>query len=71
MHDLAEGALPNIQSRRSPSPPHTPPLACRSGNYEVVASNHTLVLNWNSQTVPLLRQIAINKMERAPGIYQG
>ena len=43
----------------------------RSGNYPVVASNHTLVLNWNKQTVPLLRQIAINKMERSPGIYQG
>lgn len=43
----------------------------RSGNYPVVASNHTLVLNWNKQTVPLLRQIAINKLERSPGIYQG
>lgn len=43
----------------------------RSGNYPVVASNHTLVLNWNSQTVPLLRQIAINKIERANHTYDG
>ncbi|KAK9797373.1 hypothetical protein WJX73_006662 [Symbiochloris irregularis] len=43
----------------------------RSGNYPVVAQNHTLVLNWNSQTVPLLRQIAINKVERANRTYDG
>ena len=43
----------------------------RSGNYAVVAANHTLILNWNDQTVPLLRQIAINRKERADGTYDG
>lgn len=43
----------------------------RSGNYPVIATNHTLVLNWNSQTVPLLRQIAINKVERNNATYDG
>jgi hypothetical protein len=37
----------------------------------VVAANHTLVLNWNAQTVPLLRQIAINRAERGEGVYSG
>jgi len=40
-------------------------------NYQVVAANHTLVLNWNAQTVPLLRQIAINRAERGEGVYSG
>ena len=35
----------------------------RKGNYPVVATNHTLIMGWNSQTVPLLRQIAINNRE--------
>lgn len=43
----------------------------RSGNYSVVAANHTLILNWNDQTVPLLRQIAISRVERADDIYDG
>ena len=43
----------------------------RSGNYSVMAANHTLILNWNDQTVPLLRQIAINRTERADNIYDG
>ena len=43
----------------------------RSGNYPVITTNHTLVLNWNSQTVPLLRQIAINKVERNNSTYDG
>ena len=43
----------------------------RSGNYSVVAANHTLILNWNDQTVPLLRQIAINRTERADDTYDG
>lgn len=43
----------------------------RGGNYGVVASNHTLILNWNDQTVPLLRQIAINRRERADDTYDG
>ncbi|KAL0047458.1 hypothetical protein WJX82_003858 [Trebouxia sp. C0006] len=46
-------------------------LAIRKGNYPVVATNHTLILNWNSQTVPLLRQIAINKKEQAGAAYAG
>ncbi|KAA6419289.1 MAG: hypothetical protein FRX49_10813 [Trebouxia sp. A1-2] len=46
-------------------------LAIRKGNYPVVATNHTLILNWNSQTVPLLRQIAINKKEQAGPAYAG
>ena len=37
----------------------------------MVAANHTLVLNWNAQTVPLLRQIAINRTERGEGAYSG
>ena len=37
----------------------------------MVAANHTLVLNWNAQTVPLLRQIAINRAERGEGVYSG
>ena len=45
--------------------------AIRKGNYPVVATNHTLILNWNSQTVPLLRQIAINKKEQAGPAYAG
>lgn len=43
----------------------------RSGNYSVVAANHTLILNWNDQTVPLMRQIAINRAERADNTYEG
>ncbi len=43
----------------------------RGGNYGVVAANHTLILNWNDQTVPLLRQIAINRTERGEGVYSG
>ena len=43
----------------------------RKGNYPVVATNHTLILNWNSQTVPLLRQIAINKKEQGGPAYAG
>lgn len=43
----------------------------RSGNYGVVAANHTLILNWNDQTVPLLRQIALNRTERADDTYDG
>lgn len=37
----------------------------------MVATNHTLILNWNSQTVPLLRQIAINKKEQGGPAYAG
>lgn len=43
----------------------------RGGNYGVVAANHTLILGWNDQTVPLLRQIALNRTERADDTYDG
>lgn len=43
----------------------------KKGNYDVVAANHTLVLGWNSQGISLLRQIAINKLERPNGAYDG
>ena len=49
----------------------TPVQAIRKGNYPVVVNNHTLILNWNSQTVPLLRQIAINKAEQGGNAYAG
>ena len=50
---------------------HQAHLWGRRSNYQVVAANHTLVLNWNAQTVPLLRQIAINRTERGEGAYSG
>ena len=43
----------------------------KKGNYDVVAANHTLILGWNSQGISLLRQIAINKLERPNGSYDG
>ena len=42
-----------------------------SGNHPVVATNHTLILNWNRETVPLLRQIAIAKSERGASTFTG
>ena len=36
----------------------------RKGNYPVVADNHTLILNWNAYTLPLLRQISVSRQER-------
>lgn len=42
-----------------------------SGNHPVVATNHTLILNWNSETVPLLRQIAIARLERDRNTFSG
>lgn len=33
--------------------------AIRSGNYPVMDKEHILVLNWNRQTIPLLRQLAL------------
>ena len=35
--------------------------AVKSGNYAILAQEHTLVLGWNSAAVPLLRQIALAK----------
>ena len=39
--------------------------AIRSGNYPVLASGHILVLNWNRQTIPLLRQLALVQREQS------
>lgn len=36
----------------------------RDGNIPVEADNHTLILNWNDDTLPLLRQIAVSRRER-------
>ncbi|CAN0043401.1 unnamed protein product, partial [Choristocarpus tenellus] len=33
------------------------------GNFRVVDSGHTLILNWNRETVPILQQIALAKRE--------
>lgn len=33
------------------------------GNYAVLATDHTLVLGWNSAAVPLLRQMAVAKAQ--------
>lgn len=33
----------------------------KSGNYAILAQEHTLVLGWNSAAVPVLRQIALAK----------
>ena len=41
----------------------------REGNYPVQTSGHTLILNWNSQLVPLLRQMRVAREER--GAFQG
>ena len=43
--------------------------AIRSGNYPVLASGHILVLNWNRQTIPLLRQLALVQREQK-GVMQ-
>ncbi|KAL3158654.1 hypothetical protein ABBQ32_011397 [Trebouxia sp. C0010 RCD-2024] len=38
--------------------------AIRSGNYPVMDKDHILVLNWNRQTIPLLRQLALTRSEQ-------
>lgn len=43
----------------------------RKGNFPVVADNHTLILNWNSYTLPLLRQISVGRKERGESVYTG
>ena len=58
-------------AERCAAPPGVSVQNVRNGNYSVVAANHTLILNWNAQTVPLLRQIAINRRERADDTYKG
>mmetsp|Transcript_19941 Transcript_19941/g.60258 ORF Transcript_19941/g.60258 Transcript_19941/m.60258 type:complete len:961 (+) Transcript_19941:333-3215(+) len=42
-----------------------------SGNHPVVAVNHTVILNWNREMVPLLRQIAICQRERDSDVFSG
>lgn len=39
--------------------------AIRSGNYPVMDKDHILVLNWNRQTIPLLRQLALATTQQA------
>ncbi len=48
-----------------------PVQGVRKGNFPVVADNHTLILNWNSYTLPLLRQISVGRQERGDSIYHG
>ena len=31
----------------------------QSGNYAVVESGHTVILNWNKLTIPVLRQVGL------------
>lgn len=50
---------------------HFTTQALMSGNHPVVASNHTVILNWNRETIPLLRQIAICQLERGSAAFQG
>lgn len=45
--------------------------AVMSGNNPVVAVNHTVILNWNRETIPLLRQISISRMERDSDVFAG
>lgn len=43
----------------------------KSGNYAILAQEHTLVLGWNSAAVPLLRQIALAKHNvPKPGAFE-
>lgn len=44
-----------------PRVPFTCPLPpqVRTGNYAIVEKNHSVVIGWNDQALPLLRQIAI------------
>lgn len=41
--------------------------AARSGNYPVRVSNHILLLNWNPQTLAVLRQLASAEVRRRSG----
>lgn len=40
----------------------------KSGNYAVVAQGHTVVLNWNSQLMPLLKQMSLAKSHQIKAI---
>eukprot|EP00884_Botryococcus_braunii_P016643 jgi/Botrbrau1/3662/Bobra.0204s0052.1 len=45
--------------------------AIRSGIFPVVAANHTLILGWSSEILPLLRQIAIHRAEAQASAFDG
>ncbi|KAL3146236.1 hypothetical protein ABBQ32_002939 [Trebouxia sp. C0010 RCD-2024] len=45
--------------------------AVQSGNYAVVESGHTVILNWNKLTIPMLRQMAVAKAEHQQGTFKG
>jgi hypothetical protein len=45
--------------------------AIRHGIFPVVADNHTLILGWSSEVVPLLRQIAIHRREAEGSAFDG
>jgi hypothetical protein len=40
----------------------------KTGNSTVVETGHTVIMNWNAQLVPLLKQLAVAKAER-PGTF--
>jgi hypothetical protein len=76
---------PHTHTPLHPRPPHlitpnsSPPTYAqvktliknsRSGSFPVRQDNHLLVLNWNAQTVPLLRQIAQAKAAGAAFQFQ-
>ncbi|KAL0031396.1 hypothetical protein WJX79_008726 [Trebouxia sp. C0005] len=43
----------------------------QSGNYAVVESCHTVILNWNKLTIPVLRQMAVARAEQQVGAFKG
>ncbi|CAM9450710.1 unnamed protein product [Chrysoparadoxa australica] len=40
----------------------------QAGNFQVADSGHTVILNWNEQTIPVLRQFAIAQKEGRKGL---
>jgi hypothetical protein len=40
-------------------------LQVRCGNYPVVERNHTVLLNWNHQTLPVLKQVRMQRLHTA------
>ncbi|DBB16525.1 TPA: hypothetical protein ACH3X3_014790 [Trebouxia sp. C0006] len=40
----------------------------KAGNYAVIAQDHTLVLNWNPQLVPLLKQMSLAKTHQIKAV---
>ncbi|KAF6253223.1 hypothetical protein COO60DRAFT_1548067 [Scenedesmus sp. NREL 46B-D3] len=43
----------------------------RCGNYPVVERNHTVLLNWNHQTLPVLKQMALAHAESGGMLFKG